>query len=747
MRLFGFKRQKKINKISGIEIVNNNKTTFVIDSGPEKITSRSLSNIQADVIVLPDTIKTIDSSAFYGNQFVKEIVLPNTITTIGDSAFHKCINLEKINLPDSIINLSECCFYNCSNLKEIKLPKKLKHLPSYCFRQCDNLKKVEFNDELESIGNFAFNNCTNLDNLELPNSVTRINFNAFANCKSIKKLILSKNLKIIDNDVFYGCESLTTVEIPNSVQEINTFAFANCSKLNKIIFPPNINKIGSSSFQHCKSLEEIYIKTNDEISIEPSAFSTCSNLKKVFIKTKNRYSIDLDLSGFTNIRFYFEDKNVDRLNNISKTIKNHITVPFSFAKTLIKYNQDLTFIEGNFKGYKRLKKLFLKNADSSDEIAFLLICYNLGVFHYDKDISNKSTVFIEEILSKKLIPLEIFLECFEKMDLRGYKKEYSDFIMQKSNFKQMFALYNEGYDIFSESYNFFEFIQEYNLSKNVHHRQLAPTVEKCKEFLVGSKFNNVTEKTKKIAEEVGKFSNEQKNFELGVKIFEKFEKMKTATNYEDLEIEKNPFENINAIEKEILKTNKNSLHKLDSIINNKYNFEWLRKNDPKNLMLGYYCSSCAHIDGMGESIMVASIVHPNTRNLVIKNECGKIVAKFTLYVNEKKGYGIFNTASISDSFIITDDDKRNMVKLLLKGTNSYVVAYNKKNPNNKITQINIGNDYNKLSSFFSEFNIHKTEVLPNLNYKKYSKNFTYAGDADKGQYCVFKLEDNNEKLQ
>ncbi len=75
----------------------------------------------AKEFVVPDTVRKIGRSAFYGNQHLLKIHLPQGIKIIERSAFANCTMLSHINIPDSVTTISEWAFCNCTNLFHLEL--------------------------------------------------------------------------------------------------------------------------------------------------------------------------------------------------------------------------------------------------------------------------------------------------------------------------------------------------------------------------------------------------------------------------------------------------------------------------------------------------------------------------------------------------------------------------------------------------------------------------------------------------
>ena len=75
--------------------------------------------------------------------------------------------------------------------------------------------------------------------------------------------------------------------------------------------------------------------------------------------------------------------------------------------------------------------------------------------------------------------------------------------------------------------------------------------------------------------------------------------------------------------------------------------------------------------------------------MVIKDKNGKIIAKSTLYVNRKQGYGVFNKVKISSS--IKNPKELEYIYIKYKETvEKFAETYNEKYPQRKLKQINVG---------------------------------------------------------
>jgi len=67
--------------------------------------------------IIPDSVKSIDTYAFYGCKNLTSIDIPNSVTSIGQYAFESCTSLTSITIPDSVTSIGKNTFYNCKNAK------------------------------------------------------------------------------------------------------------------------------------------------------------------------------------------------------------------------------------------------------------------------------------------------------------------------------------------------------------------------------------------------------------------------------------------------------------------------------------------------------------------------------------------------------------------------------------------------------------------------------------------------------
>lgn len=173
-------------------------------------------------IVIPDSVTSIENSAFYGAG-LKIVIIPEGVTTIGDSAFSYCMKLTNLTIPKSVISIGKGAFYGCNNLESIIV--------------------ANGNTNYSGAGNCLIDLVTKTlligsKNSVIPDdgSVTVIGAGAFADCEGLTNIVIPNGVMTIESGAFTGCSFLTSVVISDSVKFIVSYAFYNCSSLTSFTF-------------------------------------------------------------------------------------------------------------------------------------------------------------------------------------------------------------------------------------------------------------------------------------------------------------------------------------------------------------------------------------------------------------------------------------------------------------------------------------------------------------------------------
>ena len=92
---------------------------------------------------IPNSVITIENSAFQDCSGLTTINIPNSVTIIGNSAFESCNELTTINIPNSVTTIGNSAFQFCDGLATLYIQSILPPTASEgCFLGCYNLQTI-----------------------------------------------------------------------------------------------------------------------------------------------------------------------------------------------------------------------------------------------------------------------------------------------------------------------------------------------------------------------------------------------------------------------------------------------------------------------------------------------------------------------------------------------------------------------------------------------------------------------------
>ena len=336
-------------------------TSISVESGNPEYDSRDNSNAIIETktntlilgcrkTVIPNSVTSIGSYAFYYCTKLTSITLPNSVTSIGSYAFYYCTGLTSITIPNGVTSINGDAFHGCSGLTSVTLPSSVSYIYGSAFRSCTKLASISVdrgnptydsrdncNAIIETNSNTLILGCKNTI---IPNSVTSIGQYAFSKCSGLSSIILSNSISSIGNYAFNGCSGLTTLRIPNSVTSIGGKAFCECSGLTDVYcYTDNVPIVNSEElFSNSEKLILHVPAGSVEIYKRVSPWSNFKNIVSLddseMITLRNDWKIISDGDPFTMNAKEFAIENaypesglllfVNNGSNYSKTAKLEI---------------------------------------------------------------------------------------------------------------------------------------------------------------------------------------------------------------------------------------------------------------------------------------------------------------------------------------------------------------------------------------------------------------------------------------
>ncbi len=271
--------------------------------------------------VVPESVVTIGTKAFKGNQVLEAVTISAKVSRIMSSAFEECTKLATVTFTDGVNlkfrdeepsatnekgTLAADVFKHCDALKTITIPARVVELGESMFANCGELATVtidptttiiELPDELfyscakltafaipatvTKIGSSAFYGCKQITTITIPENVDSIGSQAFNNCSALASVTFAgQKIKDFPSGVFGGCAALNNFTIPSGVTSIGREALKGTG-IKSISIPAGVTSIGAYAFENCAELESVSFTGNLLTSVGEYAFHNCTSLEEI----------------------------------------------------------------------------------------------------------------------------------------------------------------------------------------------------------------------------------------------------------------------------------------------------------------------------------------------------------------------------------------------------------------------------------------------------------------------------------
>lgn len=276
-------------------------------------------------LVLPDTVREIESCAFSHCVNLGAVTFGSGLETIGERAFEYCTHLPEVNLPEGLTAMGGYAFDSCERLERITLPSTLTEIPDGAFHICWRLIDVVIPEGVETIGSAAFYECEGMRSLTLPNSLRTIKSEAFAACVRLSSVVVPEGVRVIENQAFMSCTGMTSIHLPATLEKLgkeypgDAFERSDvlgcnhltsvsitaggkyfsskdgllynadgselvfCPRgLTEVTVPEGVERIGDYAFFYCRILEKVYLPST-LTEIGANGFGICEKLGSIVI--------------------------------------------------------------------------------------------------------------------------------------------------------------------------------------------------------------------------------------------------------------------------------------------------------------------------------------------------------------------------------------------------------------------------------------------------------------------------------
>lgn len=199
---------------------------------PEYIDENIFDGCKAEVIVLPEDVKTIGEYAFCELDNLREIHIPPSVTRMEVNAFTDVLHLDRVYITDlaawcgilfdfecNPFNYADELYLNGELISDLVIPNGVKTIGSEAFVGLRGIRSLTVPDGTTYIGSYAFMFCRNLAEVFISDTVEELAGFVFSGCGSLSNVYLGKNLKRMGVGVFENCDSLKSVAFGGTVAQ------------------------------------------------------------------------------------------------------------------------------------------------------------------------------------------------------------------------------------------------------------------------------------------------------------------------------------------------------------------------------------------------------------------------------------------------------------------------------------------------------------------------------------------------
>lgn len=209
-----------------------------VPTGVERICWAAFCGCDLDSVLLPDSLRYIESCAFFGSRRLTEITLPEGLIGIAGGAFEET-GIREISFPATLREITG------GNGDAIFAGTPLENIyvspdnPYFC-----SVDGILFSKDRSELALFPTGRT---GSYTVPEGVTSLGMKSF-DCVPLTEVILPESLTRIGGNAFQFATNLQTLRIPSNVSEIERCAFTG-TRLSGIRFDGNAPQFAEESFK------------------------------------------------------------------------------------------------------------------------------------------------------------------------------------------------------------------------------------------------------------------------------------------------------------------------------------------------------------------------------------------------------------------------------------------------------------------------------------------------------------------
>jgi len=161
-------------------------------------------------VVIPNTVTTIQNTAFQGNTSIVSVSIPVSVISIGDQPFINCSNLTTITSESSQYRMIRGGLVDTTTHTLMCVPAKYNGA-------------FTVDSSISAIAGYALSECGQISTItfESPSGMTTLSENAFSDLTAVNRIVLPEGMTSVGDLAFYNCGA-SRIDFPSSMITVGT---------------------------------------------------------------------------------------------------------------------------------------------------------------------------------------------------------------------------------------------------------------------------------------------------------------------------------------------------------------------------------------------------------------------------------------------------------------------------------------------------------------------------------------------
>ena len=254
--------------------------------------SNSNYSIENNIIYNKEKTHLIEVLGSYNGD--KTLTLPETLTSIQNSAFFAVDGIDYVILPNKMEVLGDYALYE-SSIKGLFVPKNIKKLGQYAVACCRELINIEFEeDSVCEIGDNAFAGCIFIVSAKIPSTMTKFGEKIFQGCESESLIVYGTANSVIEtycaeNNYNFSSEK---IKIMSKMITVDNY---------KLTYSPDmeLNIVVTYLGKELVKNEDYIVTYDDDYNKEGIHYATISGIGNYIGDVQQYYEVSKAESPFT----------------------------------------------------------------------------------------------------------------------------------------------------------------------------------------------------------------------------------------------------------------------------------------------------------------------------------------------------------------------------------------------------------------------------------------------------------------